>query len=123
MNIDSRLYVSIVPFQGDRPPQPHPIEHGRFDPAYVYKVLGIYNPSETGESYLILSNTHREIWFISNRHLRVFGLIDGDELFIESAAAGDMLHLNGKHRDRTNHGRDDTEPSTKVHSLFRMMKR
>src|SRR4051812_31268966 len=105
MNISDRLYVEIVPFEGDRAPQPHPVRDGHFDPAFVYKVLGMYNPSETGESYFILSNTDRQIWFISNRHLRAFGLFDGDALFFDREHApkpsrenGHALRSHGKSR-------------------------
>ena len=82
MNFDPRLYVEIVPLENGCPPQPHPILHGRFDPRYAYKVLGIYNPSETSECYLMLSNTRREIWFIPQRHTRAFALLDGDEFYV-----------------------------------------
>lgn len=80
MDIDSRLYVEIVPLSGSHSPGPHPIDQGRFDMDRIYKVLGLYNPSETGEAYFILANPDRQIWFISNRHLRAAGLFDSDEL-------------------------------------------
>jgi hypothetical protein len=82
MNFTDRLYVEIVPLESPHPPTPHPIRHGRFDPAYVYKVLGIYNPSETSECYLMLANPQREIWFIPQRHARAFKLIDSGEFFL-----------------------------------------
>ena len=82
MNFTDRLYVEIVPLETAHAPMPHPIQHGRFDPAYVYKVLGIYNPSETSECYLMLANPKREIWFIPQRHTRAFKLIESDEFFL-----------------------------------------
>lgn len=82
MNFTDRLYVEIVPLESPHPPTPNPIRHGKFDPAYVYKVLGIYNPSETSECYLMLANPQREIWFIPQRHTRAFRLIDSDEFFL-----------------------------------------
>jgi hypothetical protein len=84
MNFDSRLYVEIHPFDGatGRSPHPHPIEEGHFDPHFIYKVLGIYNPSETSECYFMLSNPDRQIWFIPQRHLLAYRLIDSDELFL-----------------------------------------
>jgi hypothetical protein len=85
MNFDPRLYVEIVPLENGHPPQPHPILQGAFDPAYVYKVLGIYNPSETSECFLMLANPRREIWFIPQRHTRAWKLLDGDELFVPKA--------------------------------------
>jgi hypothetical protein len=89
MNFDPRLYVEIVPLKNRRPPQPHPVNDGRFDPDYAYKVLGIYNPSETSECYLMLANTEREIWFIPQRHTRAYQLLDGDALFVQKGTPGD----------------------------------
>ena len=80
MDIDARLYVEIVPVEGGRGPVPHPVDQAGFDPSRVYKVLGMYNASETSECYLVLANPKRELWFISNRHVRAWGLRDGDEL-------------------------------------------
>ena len=88
MNFDPRLYVEIVPFENGRAPQPHPILDGRFDPRFAYKVLGIYNPSETSECYLMLTNTRREIWFIPQRHTRAFALLDGDDFFVPRERTG-----------------------------------
>jgi hypothetical protein len=82
MNIDSRIYVEIHPYDGRHSPHPHPIEEGHFDPDYVYKVLGMYNPSETSECYFVLSNTLRQIWFIPQRHLLAYRLIDSEEFFM-----------------------------------------
>src|SRR3984885_2862544 len=95
MDIDSRLYVEIHPYEGPHQPHPHPIREGHFDPAYVYKVLGMNNPSETSECYFVLSNPQRQIWFISQRHLLAYALLDSNEFFIpiERAAL-----LRGDHR-------------------------
>jgi hypothetical protein len=82
MEINSRLYVEIHPFERPHQPHPHPIDDGHFDPHYVYKVLGMYNPSETSECYFILANPQREIWFIPQRHLLAYRLIDSDEFFL-----------------------------------------
>jgi hypothetical protein len=86
MNINERLYVEIVPLEGDHPPRPHPVTEAHFDPRYVYKVLGMYNPSETSECYLILANRERELWFVPQRHLRAYKLIDSDEFFLTKDA-------------------------------------
>jgi hypothetical protein len=83
MNINERLYVEIVPTQGPHPPSPHPINDADFDPSMVYRVLGMYNASETSECYFILANPRREIWFIPQRHLRAYAIIDSDEFFLE----------------------------------------
>jgi hypothetical protein len=82
MDIDSRLYVEIMPFDGPYSPHPHPINEAQFDPNYVYKVLGMYNPSETSECYFVLANPERKIWFVPQRHLRAYKLIDSDEFFL-----------------------------------------
>ena len=82
MDINDRLFVEIHPFEGPRQPHPHPIRDGHFDPAFVYKVLGVYNPSETSECYFVLANPRRQIWFIPQRHLLAYRLIDSDELFL-----------------------------------------
>jgi len=87
MNINPRLYVEIHPFDGRVSPHPHPIDEGHFDPDYVYKVLGMYNPSETSECYFVLSNTARQIWFIPQRHLLAYRLIDSDEFFLPKSTA------------------------------------
>ena len=52
---------------------PLPLQSG-FSIDVAYRALGIYSPSETSECYLVLSNDRNEIWFISNRHLRVVGV-------------------------------------------------
>lgn len=80
LTLDPRLYLEIVPYNGDRPPVPHPVHDAHFDPKRIYKALGIYSPSETAEAYLILSREDGAIWFISNRHLRAYALLDSTEL-------------------------------------------
>lgn len=67
------LFVRIQEVQGARAPMPKPLESG-FSPDRLYRVLGIYSPSETAEAYLILPNDRDEIWFISQRHVR-FGVL------------------------------------------------
>ncbi len=94
MDITDRLYVEIVPCESAHAPVPHPVKHGRFDINRIYKVLGMYNPSETSEAYFVLSNADREVWFISNRHLRVAGLFDGDALSLSKEA---MTHDHIEH--------------------------
>jgi hypothetical protein len=82
MNYNPRLFVEIHPFEGDHQPHPHPIHDGHFDPSLIYKVLGVYNPSETSECYFMLANPQRQIWFIPQRHLLAYRLIDSDEFFL-----------------------------------------
>jgi hypothetical protein len=85
MELNSRLFVEIHPFEGPRQPHPHPIDDGGFDPALVYKVLGMFNPSETSECYFILANPRRQLWFIPQRHLLAYRIIDSDEFFLPKA--------------------------------------
>jgi hypothetical protein len=92
MDINPRLYVEIHPFEGLRQPYPHPIRDGHFDPAYVYKVLGMYNPSETSECYFVLSNPERQIWFIPQRHLLAYRLIDSEELVLPREPLAPTTH-------------------------------
>ena len=82
MNFDPRLYVEIHPFEGPGQPHPHPVTEGGFDPALIYKVLGVYNPSETSECYFMLANPKRQVWFIPQRHLLASRLIDSHEFFL-----------------------------------------
>jgi hypothetical protein len=82
MDINDRLYVELHPLESGTIPRPHPIEDAGFDPQFIYKVLGMYNPSETSECYFVLANPQRQIWFISQRHLRAFALLDCDEFFL-----------------------------------------
>jgi hypothetical protein len=79
ITLNPKLYVTLQPLEHVKP---HPINDGRFDPSFAYKVLGVYNASETSECFFILSNTYNEMWFISQRHLRVYKLIDSDEFYI-----------------------------------------
>jgi len=68
ISIEAGLYLRIEQFS--KPIHPMPLESG-FSPNVGYRALGIYSPSETSECYFILSNDRDEVWFISNRHLRV----------------------------------------------------
>ena len=73
ISFENGLYVRIEEMGGPRAPTPYPLKSG-FSENTAYRVIGIYNPSETSDAYLILSNDRDEIWFISNRHLRTVGL-------------------------------------------------
>jgi len=98
MEINSRLYVEIHPFEGPHQPHPHPVDDGHFDPRYVYKVLGMYNPSETSECYFVLSNPQRQIWFIPQRHLLAYRLIDSDEFFLLKSSLDSKAAANSHTR-------------------------
>jgi hypothetical protein len=82
MDINEHLFVEIHPLTTGQIPRPHPVDDARFDPAFIYKVLGMYNASETSECYFVLANPQRQIWFIPQRHVLAYGLIDSDELFL-----------------------------------------
>ena len=100
MDIDSRLYVEIHPLAAGQIPHPHPIDEAHFDPKYVYKVLGMYNPSETSECYMVLANPQRQIWFIPQRHLLAHALIDSTELFLpidRQNGQSRLAQTNGNH--------------------------
>lgn len=85
MNYNDRLFVEIVPMERGMVPHPHPLTEGKFSVDYVYKVLGVYNPSETSECYFMLANLEREIWFIPQRHMRAFRLMESNEFFLLKA--------------------------------------
>lgn len=95
MDIDPRLYVEIVPFEGRNAPVPHPVRDAGFDPSRAYKVLGTYNASETSECYFILANPDRAIWFIPQRHLRAWRLRDGDEFSVPKSDASSDRRVSG----------------------------
>jgi len=62
--------VRIEQLEGDNAPRPLPLNSG-FSLGRTYEVLGIHAPSESAEAFLILKNDRDEIWFISNRHVRI----------------------------------------------------
>jgi hypothetical protein len=64
------VFVRIQQLESETAPRPLPLESG-FDPIRAYEVLGLHAPSESAEAYLILRNDRDELWFISNRHVRV----------------------------------------------------
>lgn len=66
------LYVRIEELP--KGPHPFPLEHG-FSSTVAYRVLGVYNPSESGECWLLLSNDRNEMWHISQRHVRTWRLL------------------------------------------------
>ncbi|MEF2278755.1 hypothetical protein V3W47_10635 [Deinococcus sp. YIM 134068] len=69
------LFVRVEQLEGPRSPQPRPLESG-FSVTCMYRVLGVYSPSETAEAYFILANDTDQMWFISQRHLRFACLLD-----------------------------------------------
>lgn len=69
--LEPALYLRVQEL--DNGPTPFPLRNG-FNPHTAYRVLGVYNPSETSDAYFILSNDRDEVWFICNRHLRTVGL-------------------------------------------------
>lgn len=69
------MYVRVQEMKGERAPMPKPLA-SRFVMDNAYRVLGIFNPSETSDAYLILSNEQDELWFICNRHLRTVALLE-----------------------------------------------
>lgn len=76
VTIENDLYVVVREMQGERAPQPRPLQSG-FSENIAYRVLGLHSASETSEAYLILTNDREELWFISNKHVRAYGLFPG----------------------------------------------
>ncbi len=71
IDFEKGLYVTIC--EADRAPHPKPLANG-FSERVAYRVLAIYNPSESGECWFVMSNDRDEAWFISQRHVRTFTL-------------------------------------------------
>lgn len=71
IDYEKGLYVTIC--QSEQLPAPLPLNSG-FSLNVAYRVLGIYNPSESGECWLIMSNDRNELWFISQRQVRTYAL-------------------------------------------------
>lgn len=80
------MFVRIEQLEGPRTPVPRPLDSG-FNPCRLYRVLGIYNPSETSDAYFILANDREELWFICQRHLRFAGLVDTGAHHLDPAEA------------------------------------
>ncbi len=78
--IQSGLYVSVRQLENGAAPLPLPLENG-FSENNAYLVLGAFSLSESGEAYFVLSNDRNEIWFISNRHLRTYKIIENSPQF------------------------------------------
>lgn len=68
--IKPNVKVRIEEMEGEHAPRPLPLRSG-FSRDKEYEVLGIHTPSETAEAWLILKNDRDEMWFISNRHVRI----------------------------------------------------
>lgn len=70
ISIKSGLRVRIEELKGDNAPRPLPLSSG-FSVGKTYEILGMHVPSESSEAFLILKNDRDEIWFVSNRHVRL----------------------------------------------------
>ena len=66
--------------QMERGPHPHPLEHG-FTEGTAYRVVAIYNPSESGGCWLVMLNDRDELWYISQRHVRTYALLKDENRF------------------------------------------
>lgn len=89
ISFEPNLYVRVVELKNG--PAPLPLENG-FHIERAYRVLGIYTASETGEAYLILPNDRREMWFISNRHIRVEGIFATRDLHLDDREALNLTY-------------------------------
>jgi hypothetical protein len=70
--IEPGVYVRIQELANKA--HPLPLQSG-FSSDRAYRALGVHSASETSECYYILVNDRDETWFISNRHLRVEGVL------------------------------------------------
>lgn len=77
------IFVKIKQMEGDHAPHPLPLSSG-FSEGLSYEILGIHTASESAEAFLILRNDRDEMWFISNRHVRI---VDVPK----------MVEMNGNH--------------------------
>ncbi len=68
--IRPNVFVVIEQISGQFAPRPLPLEN-HFTEGKHYEILGLHCPSETSEAYCILKNDLDQMWFISNRHLRI----------------------------------------------------
>ena len=68
--IRENVFVRIEQLENEHAPRPMPLESG-FSEGQEYEVLGLHCPSESAEAHCILKNDRDEMWFISNRHLRI----------------------------------------------------
>ena len=71
IDFEKGLYVTIR--ESERAPWPKPLTSG-FSEGFAYRVLGVYNPSESGECWFMMSNDRDEVWYISQRHVRTHSL-------------------------------------------------
>ncbi|WP_309570400.1 hypothetical protein [Deinococcus sp.] len=89
-----QMFVRIVELDGPRAPMPRPLQSG-FNENRAYRVVGVYNPSETSDAYFILPNDREELWFICQRHLRFAGLHDTQAHHLDLLVALDAPHHSG----------------------------
>ena len=68
---ESALYVRIVELVDG--PKPLPLKSG-FSAERAYRVIGLFNASESSDAFFVLTNDRQEMWFICNRHLRPLGI-------------------------------------------------
>lgn len=95
IDFERGLYVVIVELA--KGPPPFPLDHG-FKSGVGYRVLGIYNPSESGECWLILSNDQNQLWYISQRHVRTWRLLPSEQAFRLSGAPAPEAESCGRSR-------------------------
>lgn len=74
--IDPRLFVRIVEMEGEFAPRPLPLRNG-FRSDRAYRVLGGFSHGNECEHLLVLANDRNELWYVSNRHVRVVELDEG----------------------------------------------
>lgn len=69
--LEPGLYVRVNEMANG--PLPRPLASG-FSTDTAYRVLGLFNASETSEGFLVCSNDRDEVWYVSHRHFRTMGV-------------------------------------------------
>ena len=78
-SIESGLYLPIE--EHDNALRLFPLSRD-FATGKAYRALGFYNPSETSDSYFVLSKDHDEIWFTCNSHVRTFASLPDERALV-----------------------------------------
>lgn len=73
LTLDTHVLMRVVQINDE--PCRLPLNSG-FSESTAYRMLGMFNPSETSDAYFILSNDRDEIWYICNRDLSTVGVLD-----------------------------------------------
>lgn len=67
--IDGEHALFVIIEQVPCGPPPYPLEHG-FTGGAAYRVLAVYRPVDSRETWLLLSNDYHQLRYIALRHAR-----------------------------------------------------